>query len=594
MALWVIVGAQKQQLNSKGTPVEASFWDGKRAPGVQDQIDLNKYNAAVEVIESAFQRYADRPAFTSINYTLTYRQIDEYSAAFAAYLQNHTSLKPGDRIAIQMPNILQFPIAMYGALRAGMIVVNTNPLYTEREMLHQFNDSGAKALVCMDVFARSVQNIKDQTGLKHIIVTSLADMLPFPKRNIINAAAKYIKKMVPEYSLPDAVRFRTALKQGAKFGGFVANYMRNPNDTIILQYTGGTTGVAKGAELTNRNLVANMLQARAQLSQIDPATGKPIKPDTGAKVVAPLPLYHIYSFTVHLMALFELGDHSILIANPRDTNMFVRMIKPHQLTGFIGLNTLFVSLLNHPEFQKCDFSQLKLTLSGGTALVENTARRWKELTGCGISEAYGLTECSPAVTMNPAGGLERMGTVGQAVPGTALKCIDPDGNEVPVGERGELCVKGPQVMKGYWNRPEATASSFTADGEWLRTGDVAVIDNDGFVKIVDRIKDMVLVSGFNVYPNEVEDVVSMHPGVENCAVIGVPDEKTGEAVKLFVVALDKNLTVEDIKKHCKENLTGYKQPRYIEFRNELPMTPVGKILRRELKDEEAKKQTASV
>ena len=573
--------------------MEASFWDGKRAPGVPDHIDLAKYNAVVEVIESAFQRYADRPAFTSINYTLTYRQIDEYSAAFAAYLQNHTSLQPGDRIAIQMPNILQFPIAMYGALRAGLIVVNTNPLYTEREMLHQFNDSGAKALVCMDVFARSVQNIKDQTGLKHIIVTSLADMLPFPKRNIINAAAKYIKKMVPAYSLPEAVRFRTALQQGAKFGGFVANYMRNPDDTIILQYTGGTTGVAKGAELTNRNLVANMLQSRAQLSQVDPATGKPIKPDTGVKVVAPLPLYHIYSFTVHLMALFELGDHSILIANPRDTNMFVRMIKPHQLTGFIGLNTLFVSLLNHPEFQKCDFSQLKLTLSGGTALVENTAKRWKELTGCGISEAYGLTECSPAVTMNPTNGLERMGTVGQAIPGTALKCIDPEGNEVPVGERGELCVKGPQVMKGYWNRPDATAASFTADGEWLRTGDVAVIDEDGFVKIVDRIKDMILVSGFNVYPNEIEDVVAMHPGVENAAVIGVPDDKTGEAVKLFVVALDQNLTVEDIKKHCKENLTGYKQPRYIEFRKELPMSPVGKILRRELKDEEAKKQTAT-
>ena len=570
--------------------MDASFWDGKRAPGVPDRINLDQYNAVVEVIESAFQRYADRPAFTSINYTLTYREIDEYSAAFAAYLQNHTTLKPGDRIAIQMPNILQFPIAMYGALRAGLIVVNTNPLYTEREMLHQFNDSGAKALVCMDVFARAVQNIKDQTGLKHIIVTSLADMLPLVKRTLINAAAKHIKKMVPAYSLPDAVPFRKALSLGAKIGGFVPNYMRNPNDTIILQYTGGTTGVAKGAELTNRNLVANMLQARAQLSQIDPATGEKIKPDTGAKVVAPLPLYHIYSFTVHLMALFELGDQSILIANPRDTNMFVRMMKPHKLTGVIGLNTLFVSLLNHPEFKNLDFSQLKLTLSGGTALVEDTAKRWKAMTGCGISEAYGLTECSPAVCMNPAGGLEQMGTCGQAVPGTALKCIDAEGNEVAVGERGELCVKGPQVMKGYWNRPEATADSFTADGEWLRTGDVAVIDEDGFVKIVDRIKDLILVSGFNVYPNEIEDVVAMHPAVENCAAIGVPDDKTGEAVKLFVVATNPNLTVEEIRQHCRENMTGYKIPRYIEFRSELPMSPVGKILRRELKDEEAKKR----
>ncbi|WP_420590250.1 AMP-binding protein [Bacterioplanoides sp.] len=571
--------------------MEASFWDGKRAPGVPDSINLNEYDAVVEVIENSFKRYADRPAFTSIGYTLTYRQIDEYSAAFAAYLQNHTSLKPGDRIAIQMPNILQFPIAMYGALRAGMVVVNTNPLYTEREMLHQFNDSGAKALVCMDVFAASVQNIKDETGLKHIIVTSLADMLPFLKRTLINSAAKYIKKMVPAYSLPEAIPFRKALAQGAKYNSFEPNYIKNPNDTIILQYTGGTTGVAKGAELTNRNLVANMMQAHAMLQQTDDQ-GQPMKPETGAKIVAPLPLYHIYSFTVHLMALFEAGDHSILIANPRDTDMFVRMMKPHQLTGIIGLNTLFVSLLEHKEFREMDFSKLRLTLSGGTALMDDTAKRWKEVTGVGVSEAYGLTECSPAVTMNPAAGLERMGTVGQAVPGTALKCIDDEGNEVALGERGELCVNGPQVMKGYWNRPEATADSFTADGKWLRTGDVAVMDEDGFVKIVDRIKDMILVSGFNVYPNEIEDVAAAHPAVENCAAIGIPDAKTGEAVKLFIVATDENVTVDEIRNYCRENLTAYKVPRYVEFRDELPMTPVGKILRRELKDEEEAKRAA--
>ena len=571
--------------------MEASFWDGKRAPGVPDSINLNEYDAVVEVIENSFKRYADRPAFTSIGYTLTYRQIDEYSAAFAAYLQNHTSLKPGDRIAIQMPNILQFPIAMYGALRAGFVVVNTNPLYTEREMLHQFNDSGAKALVCMDVFAASVQNIKDETGLKHIIVTSLADMLPFLKRTLINSAAKYVKKMVPAYSLPEAIPFRKALAQGAKYNSFEPNYIKNPNDTIILQYTGGTTGVAKGAELTNRNLVANMMQAHAMLQQTDDQ-GQPMKPETGAKIVAPLPLYHIYSFTVHLMALFEAGDHSILIANPRDTDMFVRMMKPHQLTGIIGLNTLFVSLLEHKEFREMDFSKLRLTLSGGTALMDDTAKRWKEVTGVGVSEAYGLTECSPAVTMNPAAGLERMGTVGQAVPGTALKCIDDEGNEVALGERGELCVNGPQVMKGYWNRPEATADSFTADGKWLRTGDVAVMDEDGFVKIVDRIKDMILVSGFNVYPNEIEDVAAAHPAVENCAAIGIPDAKTGEAVKLFIVATDENVTVDEIRNYCRENLTAYKVPRYVEFRDELPMTPVGKILRRELKDEEEAKRAA--
>jgi long-chain acyl-CoA synthetase len=571
--------------------VEASFWDGKRAPGIQDTIDLSQYDSVVEVIENSFKRYADRPAFTSIGYTLTYRQIDEYSAAFANYLQNHTTLKPGDSIAIQMPNILQYPIAMYGALRAGLRVVNTNPLYTEREMLHQFNDSGAKALLCMDVFAKSVQGVKDQTGIKHIIVTSLADMLPGFKRVLINAAAKHIKKMVPAYSLPEAVSFRSCLKLG-KGKGFQATHMKNPHDTIVLQYTGGTTGVAKGAELTNRNLVANMLQSAAALGQTT-ADGKPMKGEGQAVIVAPLPLYHIYSFTVHLMALFELGDHSILIANPRDTETFIRFMKPWKLTGVVGLNTLFVSLMASPSFREIDFSEMKLTLSGGTALPDDTAKRWKEITGSGVSEAYGLTECSPAVTMNPANGLERMGTVGQAMPGTALKCIDDNGDEVAVGERGELCVKGPQVMKGYWNRPEATKDTFTPDGEWLRTGDVAVIDEDGFVKIVDRIKDLILVSGFNVYPNEIEEVVAGHPGVENCAVIGVPDEKTGEAAKLFIVASDQNLTAEDIKTFCKDKLTAYKMPRQIEFRDELPMTPVGKILRRELKDEEKAKREAS-
>jgi len=571
--------------------MEASFWDGKRAPGVKDTIDLSAYDSVVEVIENSFKRYADRPAFTSIGYTLTYRQIDEYSAAFANYIQNYTTLKPGDSIAIQMPNILQYPIAMYGSLRAGLRVVNTNPLYTEREMLHQFNDSGAKALICMDVFAKSVQNVKDQTGIKHIIVTSLADMLPGLKRIVINAAAKHIKKMVPAYSLPEAVSFRKALKLG-KGKAFQANHMKNPHDTIILQYTGGTTGVAKGAELTNRNLVANMLQSASVLGQ-KTADGSGMKGDGQAVIVAPLPLYHIYSFTVHLMALFELGDHSVLIANPRDTETFIRFMKPWKLTGVVGLNTLFVSLMASPRFKELDFSQMKLTLSGGTALVDDTAKRWKEMTGSGVSEAYGLTECSPAVTMNPANGLERMGTVGQAMPGTALKCIDDNGDEVAIGERGELCVKGPQVMKGYWNRPEATRDSFTPDGEWLRTGDVAVIDEDGFVKIVDRIKDLILVSGFNVYPNEIEDVVAGHPGVENCAVIGVPDDKTGEAVKLFVVATDANLTAEDVKNYCKDKLTGYKLPRQIEFRDELPMTPVGKILRRELKDEEEAKRAAS-
>jgi len=568
--------------------MEASFWDGKRAPGISDTLDLSQYNAAVEVIESAFKKYADRPAFTSIGHTMTFKDIDEQSAAFAYYLQNHTNLKPGDTIAIQMPNILQYPIAMYGALRAGLRVTNTNPLYTEREMLHQFNDSGAKALVCMNVFARSVQNVVENTGIETVIVTSLADMLPGAKRVLINAAAKYIKKMVPAYSLPDAVSFRKALKLG-QGKGFEANYMPNPEDTIVLQYTGGTTGVAKGAELTNRNLVANMLQSKLAMLQVD-EQGQPLKGTEQAIVVAPLPLYHIYAFTVHLMALFEQGDHSILIANPRDTETFIKFMKPWKLTTFVGLNTLFVSLMASPRFREMDFSKLKFTISGGTALMDDTAKRWKEITGVGISEAYGLTECSPGVTMNPAAGYERMGTVGQACPGTALKCINDQGEEVAQGERGELCVKGPQVMKGYWKRPDASKDAFTVDGEWFRTGDVAIIDEDGFVSIVDRIKDMIIVSGFNVFPNEIEGVVAEHPLVENCAVIGVPNEKSGEAVKLFVVTQDASLTEGVIRAYCKEHLTGYKMPRHIEFRDELPMTPVGKILRRELKDEEEAKR----
>ena len=571
--------------------MEASYWDGKRAPGVSDEIDLDQYQAAVEVIESSFKKYGDLPAFTSIGKTLTYAEIDQYSAAFANYLQNHTNLKRGDTIAIQMPNVLQYPIAMYGALRCGFRVTNTNPLYTEREMLHQFNDSEAKVLVCMDVFARSVQNVVDNTSIETVIVTSLADMLPPAKRVLINFAAKHVKKMVPSYSLPKAVSFRKALKMGAG-KGFQANYMKDPNDTIILQYTGGTTGVAKGAELTNRNLVANMMQNKLVMSQVDDK-GVPLKGLDQAVIVAPLPLYHIYAFTAHLMTFFEQGSHSILIANPRDTETFIKFMKPWKLSTFVGLNTLFVSLMASPRFKELDFSKLTFTISGGTALLDDTAKRWKEITGVGISEAYGLTECSPAVTANPGGGLERMGSVGQAVPGTALKCIDDQGNEVAQGERGELCVQGPQVMKGYWKRPDASKDAFTEDGEWFRTGDVAIIDEDGFVHVVDRIKDMIIVSGFNVFPNEIEGVVAEHPDVENCAVIGVEDDKTGEAVKLFIVTQNAQLTVDEVKAFCRENLTGYKIPRHVEFRDELPMTPVGKILRRELKDEEEAKKNAA-
>ncbi|WP_065187229.1 AMP-binding protein [Shewanella woodyi] len=565
--------------------MDASFWDGKRASGLADQIDFTQYDSVIQAIEEAFVTYADRPAFTSLGHTLSFRQIDEYSAAFAHYLQNHTSLLPGDAIAIQMLNTLQYPIAVYGALRAGLRIVNTNPLYTEREMIHQFNDSGAKALLCMDLFAKSVENIQAETNLELILTASLADMLPSVKRVLINSTVKHIKKMVPKYHLPQAVSFRKVLKQSLG-KSFTPAHLSQPDDTIVLQYTGGTTGVAKSAELTNANIIANMLQSGSVTMQQDEHGQQLMGDDKQSIMVAPLPLYHIYSFTVHLMAFFRLGEHSVLIANPRDTETFIKAMKPFKITGLMGLNTLFVSLMESPSFKQLDFSEMVFTLSGGTALMDDTAERWKEMTGVGISEAYGLTECSPAVCMNPFNGLERQGTVGQAVAGTSLKCINAIGDEVPVGERGELCVKGPQVMKGYWNRPKATRESFTPDGDWLLTGDIAIIDEDGYVSIVDRVKDMIIVSGFNVFPNEIEGVVATHPDVLNCAAIGVPDPKQGEVIKLYVVTQDDvTLSPEELKAFCKERLTAYKIPRIYEFRKELPMSPVGKILRRQLKDD---------
>ncbi len=563
--------------------MDAQFWTGKRAPGVKDDIDPDEFSSILDVFEHSLRNNRGNPAFTGIGFTLTYGDIDELSTQLATYLQQYTDLKPGDRIAIQMPNLLQFPVAVYGALKAGLVIVNTNPLYTAREMHHQFNDSGARALIFMDVFGHLVDKVIDDSPVEHLIVTSLADCLPTPKRQLVNFAAKFIKKMVQPYRLPRAVRFRKALSLG-KQKVYVAPVPAQPEDVAVLQYTGGTTGVAKGAMLTHRNLVANMQQAREHLSQKQ-EDGLPVNEPGCEIIVAPLPLYHIYAFTVHLMVMVLQGNHNILIANPRDTSMFIRMIKPWRFTGFIGLNTLFSSLMNHPEFKKCDFSGLKMTLSGGTALQSATADRWEQVTGSRVAEAYGLTECSPAVTMNPGGEYIQLGTVGLPVPGTVLKTIDDNGQETSVGERGELCVKGPQVMKGYWNRPEATAEILGDDG-WLKTGDVATIAEDGFVRIVDRIKDLVLVSGFNVYPNEIEDVVVSHELVDNCAAIGVPDDRTGEAVKLFVVPSDPSLTKETILAFCKENLTAYKVPRQIEFRDELPMTPVGKILRKDLRAEE--------
>ncbi|WP_330925882.1 AMP-binding protein [Candidatus Sororendozoicomonas aggregata] len=566
--------------------METGFWNNKRAPGVPDNINPDAYATILDVFEASVKKYANNPVVTGIGHTLTYRDLDQYSTQFAAWLQNNTTLTPGDRIAIQMPNLLQYPIVVYGAIKAGLVIVNTNPLYTASEMKHQFIDSGAKALVCLDVFGHMVQEVIAQTPIKHLLITSLADILPTPRRIVINALAKHVKKMVKPYNLPQAQSFRKALTQGKRLT-YTRPPAANSNDVAILQYTGGTTGVAKGAMLTHRNMVANMLQAQAMLRQKD-NKGAPLHAEGSEIIVAPLPLYHIYSFTVHLMAMVEMGNHNILIANPRDTAMFIKLIKPWKFTAFIGLNTLFTSLMNHHEFKTCDFSKMKITLSGGTSLQSDVAERWREVTGCGISEAYGLTECSPAVCISPFGELTQPGSVGVPVPNTALKTIDSEGNETKIGERGELCIRGPQVMKGYWKRKEATTEIIDNDG-WLRTGDVAIIKEDGFVSIVDRLKDMVLVSGFNVYPNEIEDIVAKHNDVEHCAVIGVPNEKTGEAVKLFVVQKNDSLKKDDLIIHCRKYLTSYKVPKQIEFRKELPMTPVGKILRKDLRAEELKR-----
>ncbi|SDU12175.1 long-chain acyl-CoA synthetase [Pseudomonas pohangensis] len=561
--------------------MQPDFWDDKRPAGVPNSIDQNEYRSVVEVFERSCKKFADRPAFTNMGVTLRYRDLDRLSAAFAAWLQSSTDLKPGDRIAVQMPNLLQYPIAVFGALRAGLVVVNTNPLYTAREMRHQFNDSGARALVYVNLFGKLVEEVLPDTGIEYLIEARMGDLQPSAlKGALINAAVKYLKKLVPNYHLPRAVSFREVLNKGRSHS--LKMVKKTLDDIAVLQYTGGTTGVAKGAMLTHGNLVANMQQVHACMLQTS-ADGQPLIKEGQEIMIAPLPLYHIYAFTANCMCMMVTGNHNVLISNPRDIPAFINEMKKWRFTALLGLNTLFVALMNHPEFKNLDFSGLKITNSGGTALVKATAERWKQITGCAVVEGYGLTETSPVASTNPYGEGARLGTVGLPVPGTLMKVIDDEGNELPLGERGELCVKGPQVMKGYWQRAEATAEVLDAEG-WLKTGDVAIIEADGFVRIVDRKKDLVIVSGFNVYPNEIEDVLMTHPKVESCAVIGVPDEKSGEAVKLFVVPSDPELTVEELKAFCREQFTGYKVPRHIVLRESLPMSPVGKILRRELRD----------
>ncbi|CAN7325906.1 long-chain-fatty-acid--CoA ligase FadD2 [Aquipseudomonas alcaligenes] len=560
--------------------MQPDFWSDKRPAGVPDQIDLTVYRSVIEVFERSCKKFADRPAFSNLGVTLTYAELDRLSGAFAAYLQKHTDLKPGDRVAVQMPNVLQYPIAVFGALRAGLIVVNTNPLYTAREMRHQFKDAGVRALVYVNLFGKLVQEVLPDTEIDYLIEARMGDMLPSLKGWLVNTVVKKVKKMVPDFHLPQAVSFKAALKQGQ--GHALKPVKVSLDDIAVLQYTGGTTGVAKGAMLTHGNLVANMQQVDACLSQLGP-DGQPLMKQGQEIMIAPLPLYHIYAFTANCMCMMVNGNHNVLITNPRDIPGFVKELKKWRFSALLGLNTLFVALMDHPEFKDLDFSNLKVTNSGGTALVKATAERWQAMTGCSVVEGYGLTETSPVASTNPYGTLARLGTVGIPVPGTAFKVIDDDGAELPLGERGELCIKGPQVMKGYWQREEATAEVLDAEG-WLKTGDIAVIDPDGYVRIVDRKKDLIIVSGFNVYPNEIEDVVMAHPKVASCAAIGVPDDKSGEAVKLFVVAREGGLSVDELKAYCKANFTGYKVPKHIVLKDALPMTPVGKILRRELRD----------
>lgn len=554
-----------------------NFWKNKYPVEIPSEIDPDQYPNIQAVLKESCERFADKPAFVNMGKTLTYGDLYKLSGDFAAWLQNHTDLQPGDRIAIVLPNLLQFPVVVFGAIRAGLVVVNTNPLYTAREMEFQFKDSGAKALVCLANMAHLAEKVVPKTDIKTVVITEVADFLPPLKRFVVNSVIKYVKKMVPAFNIPNALKLNKALELGRKETARNAN--PDSSDTAVLQYTGGTTGIAKGAMLTHRNLVANMLQAKAMIaSNLIPGT---------ETIVAPLPLYHIYAFTIHCMAMMMTGNNNLLITNPRDLPSMVKDLKRNKFTAFVGLNTLFTALCNNKEFQDLDFSQLKVTISGGTALQTATAERWAQVTGSQICEAFGMTETSPAAIANPIQKIQ-LGTIGIPVPSTLCKVIDGDGNELGLGEAGELCVKGPQVMKGYWMREEDTKEVLDDEG-WLRTGDIAIIQEDGYIRLVDRKKDIILVSGFNVYPNEIEDVLATLPAVLQSAAISVPDEKTGEAIKVFItVRPGESLTKEQVIEHMRSNLTGYKIARHIEFRDELPTTAVGKILRRNLRDEELK------
>ena len=550
-------------------------WLANYPKGVPAEIDPDRYASINDVIRQAIDKHRDRPAYHSMGKELTYGEFDALVNRFASFLANDLKLAKGDRVAIMMPNCLQQPIATFGVLRAGLTVVNVNPLYTARELKHQLVDSGASTIVVIDNFGHTLAEIIDETQVKHVVTTALGDMLGGLKGALVNFVVKHVKKMVPAYRVDGAIRFRDALSMGALNPAPEAT-ARN-TDVAFLQYTGGTTGVAKGAMLSHRNLIANMLQASAWIGN-NVVPGKEI-------IVTALPLYHIFAMTANGLVFAELGAKNVLITNPRDMPGFVKELKKHRFTAFTGVNTLFNGLLNTPGFSDIDFSSLRLTLGGGMAVQRSVAERWKSTTGCTLAEAYGLTETSPAVCINPLDIAEYNGSIGLPIPSTDICIKDEAGNILPMdGEAvGELCVKGPQVMGGYWNRDDETAKVMDAGG-WLHTGDMAKIDPTGYAYIVDRKKDMILVSGFNVYPNEVEDVLSAMPGIAEVAAVGVPDEHSGEAVKVVIVRKDAGLTAEQVKAYARENLTGYKRPHIVEFRDELPKTNVGKILRRELRE----------
>jgi long-chain acyl-CoA synthetase len=552
------------------------IWLKQYPPGVPADIEPTQYASLVDLLEESFAKFADRKAFICMDKAISYRDLDQMSLALASYLQGR-GLQRGARVAIMMPNVLQYPVATAAVLRAGFAVVNVNPLYTPRELEHQLKDSGAEAVIVLENFAHTVEQVIAKTPVKHVIVASMGDLLGF-KGVIVNVVVRRVKKMVPAWSLPGAVSFNDAISAGR--GATFNKPKLSPGDVAFLQYTGGTTGVSKGATLLHRNIVANVLQNDAWLQ---PAMAAPPHVDQ-LMIVCALPLYHIFALTACYLLAVRAGGCNLLIPNPRDIAGFVKELAKYQVNSFPAVNTLYNGLMHHPDFKKLDFSKLKISNGGGMAVQRPVAEQWKNVTGCFIAEGYGLSETSPTLTCNPATTTEFSGSIGIPVPSTWISIRDDDGNELPLGQPGEICAKGPQVMSGYWNRPEETAKVMTADG-YFRTGDIGIMDEKGYTKIVDRKKDMILVSGFNVYPNEIEEVIASHPGVLECAVIGVPDSGSGEAVKAFVVKKDPNLTPEDVVKFCREQLTGYKVPKQIEFRTELPKTNVGKILRRELRDE---------